>query len=100
MLQLRIETARYLRPIIPEYERFCYCGSGSIETEYHAMFECIKYGELRAQWLNQLNIPNNFENLSDDLKFKLVLNKPENVRKTAKFLVCMMDSRRLQNKEY
>ena len=55
---------------------------------------------MRGQWFNQLSVPDNFETLSEEAKFKLVLNMPENVRKTAKFLVSMMDSRRLQNKEY
>ena len=100
MLQLRIETARYLKPIIPENERLCYCNSGSVEDEYHAMFDCNMYTELRANWFHQMNLPDNFENLVDGDRFKLVLNVPENVRKTAKFLVAMMDSRQLLNKEY
>ena len=47
VLPLRIETARYMRPIIPENEQFCYCKSGLIETEFHAIFECSMYTDLR-----------------------------------------------------
>ena len=47
ILPLRIETARYARPILPENQRVCYCESGEIESEYHAMFSCSKYDSLR-----------------------------------------------------
>merc|ERR1711954_306133 len=33
ILPIRLETARYVRPILPENERVCYCNSGRIESE-------------------------------------------------------------------
>ena len=42
ILPIRMETARFLRPIVPENERFCYCQSGETESEYHVLFICEK----------------------------------------------------------
>ena len=43
---LKIETGRYTRPITPREERLCgLCGV--IEDEYHAVFVCPRYDELR-----------------------------------------------------
>ena len=47
ILPIRIETARFLRPIVPENERFCFCLSGENESEYHVLFICEKYANLR-----------------------------------------------------
>ena len=100
MLPFRIETARYCRQIIPENERLCYCESGLVESEFHAIFKYSMYHQLREKWLSNLNIPDNFHQLSIGNKFKIVLNRPENVRHSAKFLISLMDSRRLLNKMY
>ena len=100
ILPIRIETARYVRPVLPEDQRLCYCNSGEIESEVHLLFQCSKYNMLREGWLKKLCIPTNFENLPTGEKLKLVLNVPENVRHTAKFLVSAMDSRSLLNKDY
>ena len=100
ILPIRIETARYVRPVLPEDQRLCYCNSGEIESEVHLLFQCSKYKMLREGWLKKLCIPTNFENLPTGEKLKLVLNVPENVRHTAKFLVSAMDSRSLLNKDY
>ena len=54
ILPLRIETARYLRPVVPECQRTCYCGSGLVESEYYVLFECQVYKSLREAWLNKL----------------------------------------------
>ena len=43
---LKIETGRYTRPITPREERFCTM-CGVIEDEYHAVFICPRYEELR-----------------------------------------------------
>ena len=71
-----------------------------MESEYHVMFVCNKYNDLRDDWLNKLLIPNDFSTLPIKDKFKLVLHDPLNVRPTAKFLVSVMDLRRLLNKAY
>ena len=100
ILPLRIETARYTKPIVPENQRLCYCESGEIENEYHAIFICSKYNNLRDAWLNKLSIPENFHELGMKEKLSLVLNKPENVRLTAQYIVSFMDLRCLLNKAY
>ena len=99
-LPLRVETARYTRPIIPESERLCYCKSGDIESEYHALFSCCVYNDLGQGWLNKICIPDNFQYLSRQEKLMLVLNNPDNVKYTAQYLIQLMDLRRLKNKDY
>ena len=100
ILPLHIETGRFSRPILPESQRFCYCGSQEIESEAHLLFQCSRYDNLRQVWLNSLHIPENFNDLSQQEKFDLVLNRPENIKQTAKFVVSAMDLRSLMNKEY
>ena len=85
---------------MPENQRLCYCESGEIENEYHAIFICSKYSNLRDAWLNKLSIPENFHELGMKEKLSLVLNKPENVRLTAQYIVSFMDLRCLLNKAY
>ena len=100
ILPIRLETARYLRPVVPENERLCYCNSGEVESEFYVLFKCQKYNNLREAWLSKLTKPDNFSHLPPQEKLKLVLNKPENVRHTAKYLVSVMDLRRQLNKQY
>ena len=100
ILPIRIETGRYLRPIVPENERFCYCNSGDIESEEHILFVCEKYETLRMRWMGQLTVPLNFGDLPGVEKFRLVLNKAENVRPTAQFVISLMDLRRSLNTIY
>ena len=100
VLPLRIESGRYLRPYLPEHECLCYCDSGSVETEYHALFDCSIYKNLREIWLKRLVKPGNFDNLSVGEKLKIVLNHPDNVRPTAQYIVSLMDHRSLVNVKY
>ena len=100
ILPLRIETGRYLRPVLPEEQRLCYCNSGEIESEIHVLFSCCMYANLRQQWLNKLDIPLNFNDLPIDEKLKLTRNKAENISPTAQFLVSLMDLRSFLNKTY
>ena len=87
ILPTRLETARYLRPALPENERLCYCQYGETECEHHLLFSCHKYGNLRAAWLTKLSKADKFLTLPPSEKFKLVLKKPENVRHTAQFVI-------------
>ena len=100
ILPLRLETARYLRPILPENERVCYCNSGEIESEFYVLFQCTMYHDLRQAWLGNLCIPENFNNLPKNEKLKLVLNEAQNVRLTAQYIVSVMDRHSLLNKVY
>ena len=99
-LPLRIETGRYLRPVLPENERVCYCNSGEVESEYYVLFHCPMYNRLRNAWLEKLCIPDNFHDLTKNDKLVFVLNKSENVRHTAQYLISVMDLRSLLNKSY
>ena len=100
VLPLRIETARFVRPILPENQRFCYCNSGEIESEYHLLFKCPKYSDQREAWFAKIDISPTFFDLSVKKQFQIVLNRPENVRHTAQYLVRVMDMRSLINKSY
>ena len=98
ILPIRLETARYVRPILPENERLCYCDSGEIESELYVLFKCTKYNNLREAWFGKLSKPENFVDLPPQDKLKLILNKSENMKHTAQYLVSVMDLRRLLNK--
>ena len=100
ILPLRIESGRYLRPHVPENDRTCYCGSGKVESEYYALFECKMYNNLRNTWLSRLCKPANFLDLSENEKLKVVLNHPDNVRPTAQYVLALMDYRSLVNDKY
>ena len=50
ILPIRLETARYVRPILLENERLCYCNSGQIESGSYVLFTCPIYNELRQSW--------------------------------------------------
>ena len=100
ILPIRIETALYVRLILPEDQRLCYCNSGEVESDYYVLFECPMYDHLRESWLNKLCIPENFHNLEQNEKLKVVLNEAKNVRHTAQYLVSVMDLRCLLNKTY
>ena len=100
ILPLCIETGRYLRPIVPEHQRTCYCNSGQVESEYYVLFQCQMYRHLREAWLNKLVKPDNFDNTTPQEKLKTVLNRPENVKHTAQFILSLMDQRRLNNTMY
>ena len=58
------------------------------------------YTDLRQNWLEKMHLPDNFNNLDQGDKFKVILNMPENVRFSAKYLVLLMDKRRMLNKDY
>ena len=85
---------------MPEDQRLCYCDSGEVETELYVLFKCHKYSDLRESWLRKLTKPENFVDLLPNEKLNIILNKPENVKHTAKYLVSIMDLRRLLNKKY
>ena len=57
ILPIRLETARYTKPVLPEDQRLCYCNDGNIENEYHVMFVCAKYHQLRQAWLSKISCP-------------------------------------------
>ena len=64
------------------------------------MFICSKYNSLREAWLQKLDLPADFENLTQIEKMNIVINVPENVKPTAKYLVAALDLRSTVNKDY
>ena len=77
-LPLRIETGRYSVPRIPEDQRKCLVcqptgqlvnvgvdgDRGSVETETHFLFSCVAYEAERGIWYDNMNLPNDFINLT------------------------------------
>ena len=100
ILPLRVESGRYLRPLVPEIERTCYCGSGRVESEFYALFECKMYNNLRENWLKKVSKPENFFDIPETEKLKIVLNDTNNVRPTAQYILALMDYRSLVNDKY
>ena len=95
-LELRIESGRFSRPRLEIHERVCLvCRDTNlglylqpeIETEAHFLFFCVHYNNLRNTWLAHLVKPENFQNLDEGSKLSIVLNAPENVKKTAQFII-------------
>ena len=100
ILPLRLETSRYVRPVLPEELRLCYCNSNEVESECHVLYYCDKYVTLRQLWLSRLEKPENFLTLPNEEKLCITFNVPSNIRCTAQYLMNLMDLRRLLNNQY
>ena len=96
-LPIRLETARYLLPRLPEEERYCLvCRNFSntsnnpifdhVESEIHYLFSCAAYGAERDEWLSKLTLPPDFDVMPTDWKLKVAINDPLNVKLTSKFI--------------
>ena len=94
-LSIRIELGRFSRPPLPENERICLAckvdhnsrPTPAIENEYHFIFVCNRYNEIRSSWIPKLDLPSNFDNLQECEKLQIVLNVQHNVKLTAQFIV-------------
>ena len=88
-LSIRLETGRFERPRLIEQDRLCPAclDRVSIEDESHFIFKCVKYDELRLNWLEKIDIPDNFSDLDACSKLSIVLNEANNVKLTAQFIV-------------
>ena len=91
-LELRIESGRFCRPRLEIHERTCQVceietESAEIETEFHFMFLCNRYVQLRRAWMAKLKLPENFIDLPDHEKLDIVFNEPDNVKPTARFII-------------
>ena len=102
-LELKIETGRYSRPRLELHERLCPICTESrlqrslepeIETEIHFLFFCEHFENLRMCWMQKVTKPENFTNLDEGTRLKIVLNDPNNVKTTAQFLVDAFNMRR------
>ena len=100
VLPLRIETARFIRPTLPENQRLCYCNSGEVESGYHFYFNVRNTLDQREAWFSKMDTPSNFLNCSAKEQLQIVLNEANNVKHTAQYLLKAMDMRSLLNKMY
>ena len=104
-LPLRLETARYERPRIPAEERYCHaCHAREysnkepvnehefVETEFHFIFLCKLYENLRENWMSRIQTPDNFDLLPVGEKISVIFNA-QNVKSTAQFLIHSFDLR-------
>ena len=77
ILPLAVETGRYNN--IPLEDRICaLCDLNEVETEYHFVFVCTRYNELRENLLNMAHFDRNWFlslNLTD--KFNFLFEKPK-----------------------
>ena len=66
-LSIRIETGRYERPKLALNLRYCpACNDrAAIEDEFHLIFQCASYNEIRISWLSKLQLPENFHLLEN-----------------------------------
>ena len=58
-----------------------------VETEFHFIFICSKYSNLRHNWLENIVKPAIFSTMDDGSKLGIVLNMAENVKSTAQFII-------------
>ena len=90
-LELRIETGRFSRPILEEYQRTCLVcvdmNEHTVENETHFLLYCSLYQNLRDAWLTKLILPLDFHSLVDSEKLKYVFNDPVNVKMTSQFII-------------
>ena len=94
-LPIRIETGRFERPRLAVLERLCpSCDDGqSIENEEHFIFYCSKYSDLRQKWIDQLQKSDEFSDLETSEKFRIIFDKPENIKSSAQFIINIFDLR-------
>ena len=97
-LPIRLETAWYSIPRLPEDERNCLVCKNSnffptndphlyhLESEIHYLFICKAYNEDRNEWLRKMDLPPNFDSLTIEIKLKIVLNDYNNVKLTSQFI--------------
>ena len=77
-LPLNLETGRYLIPRLPEEKRICVlCKKDSespeIESESNFLFMCRAYVNYRQVWYQAMTLPDNFDTMSLDDRFKSFL---------------------------
>ena len=89
-LELQICTGRYMR--LPEAERVCKvsdsCTAESlVESEFHFLLACPAYLDIRQAWLSKLDLPENFDQFTNDNKLRILINEINNVKPTAQFIV-------------
>ena len=94
LLHLRIETARFVRPRVPPEERVCLiCNSREVEDESHFLLFCSEYDQLRQTLLSSIPDQVNFAAFNHNEKITYLVNEPNIVKQTAKYIVEAFDHR-------
>ena len=88
-----VELGRYNGT--PYEERLCFHCNNSIEDEYHVLFHCPLYHDIRQDMVTQANtIVDNVDELSEGDKLGLVLSHEKLVRIVARTCANILDRRR------
>ena len=92
-LPIRIETGRFER--LSREERICkFCDNQDIESEYHYMFECLLYNDLRNDLFAYIkNFYPNFEYIGDCEQWKILMTDKAIVPRTGKFIKLAFERR-------
>ena len=96
ILPLRIETGRFVRETIEQ--RICiFCTENVIETEYHFIWKCDKYDNIRNVLIQRVK-ETNFLEMSDIEKTKICMSKYP--RQLADYIVKSFNLRKETLMEY
>ena len=77
ILPLKIETGRFSTQYMPEIDRICtFCENNCIEDEYHFVFDCILYNDLRNDFIDKVYRTNpDVRSYSRNDKMKFFMNR-------------------------
>ena len=91
---LRVETGRYEG--LPLNARLCPFCFNVVEDEFHALFECGLYSELRIDLFQKAaELDDHFYNYSSREKFVYLFNSPQMIRACAKTCYLLLQRRNL-----
>ena len=100
-LKLRVETGRHTVPKTPENLRICsFCHSDEVENEYHFLFSCTFYEEIRKKIFLEIHEKySHFNSLDNTSKILFLFNSvdPFICRSTAAFVFECMTHRMRAN---
>ena len=91
ILPIAIETGRYRQ--VPISERKCtICKKNEVEDEFHILFKCPAYKNIRLNWLEKLFIDLSSTEESKNMKhiYEIIFHNP---KQTAKYLVNLIEIR-------
>ena len=94
ILPLKIETGRFQNT--PLAQRTCdYCPEKGIEDEYHYIFKCSFYNELRAHFLEKCNnIDHEFETMDEIEKFRFFLSNEDITNEAVNYVFAAFSKRK------
>ena len=95
-LPIRLETGRYSIPRVPEDQRICLVCKYNLPTLdplLDTIESEIQYSTERDKWYSKMTLPANFDQMAIEHKLITVLNDPNNVKLTAKFVAIAYDIR-------